>query len=285
MNTIFARGPSLIHRLLLAVLLSIVLMIMDHRFNSFSTVRVYLTSLISPLQYLANTPGQMLNWSAKRLVSHQHLVEENARLTKLNVLMSEGIQRFSILQKENDRLRTLLGSPTHKDASKMVAELMAVDNNPYNHQIIVDKGAIHGVYEGQAVLDDKGIIGQVQHVASTNSRVLLIADITHAIPVRILRNNVQLVATGAGRLSELSINHVAHSTDIRKGDILVSSGLGKRFPEGYPVAKVHSVIRDESRPFAEVVAEPIGQLDRIKYLLLLWPGEAPTEPELEEGKQ
>lgn len=281
MNTIFARGPSLIHRLILAGLLSLSLMLLDHKYDSFSSVRVYMTSLVSPIQYLANTPGQALSWSAKQFVSHQQLVAENARLTQLNVLMSEGLQRFVVLQRENDRLRTLLGSPTHQDARKMVAELMAVDNNPYNHQIIIDKGAIHGVYEGQAVLDDKGIVGQVQYVASTNSRVLLVADVTHAIPVRVLRNNVQLIVSGSGRLSELQINHVPHSKDIRVGDVLVSSGLGKRFPEGYPVAKVSSVNRDESRPFAEVTAEPIALLDRLKYLLLLWPVDAPTAPVLE----
>ena len=107
-------------------------------------------------------------------------------------------------------------------------------------------------------------------VSSTNSRVLLIADVTHAIPVRVARNNVRLIVSGSGSLDELLIQHVAHSSDLKIGDILLSSGLGNIFPEGYPVATITSIIRDESRPFSQVRAKPIAQLDRLKYLLLLW---------------
>ena len=147
---------------------------------------------------------------------------------------------------------------------------MAVDNNPYSHQIVINKGAINGVFEGQPVLDDKGIVGQIMQVSSTNSRVLLIADVTHAIPVRVARNNVRLIVSGSGSLDELLIQHVAHSSDLKIGDILISSGLGNIFPEGYPVATITSIIRDESRPFPQIRAKPIAQLDRLKYLLLLW---------------
>jgi rod shape-determining protein MreC len=135
---------------------------------------------------------------------------------------------------------------------------------------VINKGAINGVFEGQPVLDDRGIVGQIMQVSSTNSRVLVIADVTHAIPVRIARNNVRLIVTGSGSLNELLIPHVAHSSDIKIGDTLLSSGLGNVFPEGYPVATITSIVRDESRPFSQVRAKPVAQLDRLKYLLLLW---------------
>lgn len=278
MDTIFARGPSLLSRLILASLLSLLLIILDHRLDSFSTVRLYLNSLVSPLQYMANLPGQMLNQASSAVTTQRELLEQNARLTRQNILMSEEIQRFNLLKKENDRLRSLLGSPVRPGMRKIVAELMAVDNNPYSHQIVINKGTINGVYEGQPVLDDKGIVGQVMQVGTTTSRVLLIADVTHGVPVRIIRNDVRLVASGSGQLSRLSINHVPHSTDIKEGDILVSSGLGHVFPEGYPVGEITAVVRDETRPFALVRAKPAAQLDRLKHLLLLWPDDAPREP-------
>ncbi|MCC2617650.1 rod shape-determining protein MreC [Aestuariibacter halophilus] len=278
MNTMFTRGPSLPHRTVLALCLSILLILVDHRLDGFAAVKVYLNSLVSPIQYLASLPGQMLSASANRLVSHQQLVAENARLTLQAARMQEKLQRFELLKSENDRLRTLLGSPVRPDAQIMVAELMAVDNNPFSHQIVIDKGAIHGVYESQSVLDDKGIVGQIMEVGTTTSRVLLIADITHAIPLRIARNNVRLVASGSGQLDELFVEHVPHSADIQVGDELVSSGLGNVFPEGYPAAKITSIVRDESRPFAQVRARPMAQLDRLKYLLLLWPSDAPVQP-------
>jgi rod shape-determining protein MreC len=275
MNPIFTSGPSLQHRLALALLLSVALIVLDHKFNSFSSTRVYLNSLVSPLQYLANLPGEMLNASATRLASHQRLLDDNAKLTLQATLMSEQLQRMTFLQAENQRLRRLLNSPVKTNTRKVVAELMAVDNNPYSHQVVINKGALNGVYEGQAVLDENGIVGQIMQVSSTNSRVLLIADVTHAIPVRVARNNVRLVVSGTGSLDELDIQHVPHSTDLQIGDILLSSGLGKVFPEGYPVATVTTIVRDETRPFAQVKAKPIAQLDRLKYLLLLWFEETP----------
>jgi rod shape-determining protein MreC len=275
MNPIFTSGPSLQHRLALALLLSVALIVLDHKFNSFSSTRVYLNSLVSPLQYLANLPGEMLNASATRLASHQRLLDDNAKLTLQATLMSEQLQRMTFLQAENERLRRLLNSPVKTNTRKVVAELMAVDNNPYSHQVVINKGALNGVYEGQAVLDENGIVGQIMQVSSTNSRVLLIADVTHAIPVRVARNNVRLVVSGTGSLDELDIQHVPHSTDLQIGDMLLSSGLGKVFPEGYPVATVTTIVRDETRPFAQVKAKPIAQLDRLKYLLLLWFEETP----------
>jgi rod shape-determining protein MreC len=270
MNLLFSNGPSLPNRLALGLFLSIALILFDHKLDGFGTTRVYLNSLVSPLQYLANLPGQLLNASASRFVSHERLFDDNAKLTHDAMVMNGQLQRLTFLQEENDRLRSLLNSPVQDNTRKVVAELMAVDNNPYSHQIVINKGAISGVYEGQPVLDDKGIVGQIMQVSSTNSRVLLIADVTHAIPVRVARNNVRLIVSGSGSLNELLIQHVAHSSDLKIGDTLLSSGLGNIFPEGYPVATITSIIRDESRPFSQVRAKPIAQLDRLKYLLLLW---------------
>ncbi|MCF2947358.1 rod shape-determining protein MreC [Paraglaciecola aquimarina] len=285
MNLMFSRGPSLQSRLALGLCMSVALILFDHKLNGFGTTRVYLNSLVSPLQYLANLPGEMLNTSASRLVSHERLVTENAKLTHDAVLMSEQLQRLTFLQKENERLRSLLNAPVNNHTERLVAELMAVDNNPYSHQIVINKGAIHGVFEGQPVLDDKGIVGQIQQVSSTNSRVLLIADVTHAIPVRVARNNVRLIVAGSGSLRELFIPHVPHSNELQVGDLLLSSGLGNVFPEGYPVATISSIVRDESRPFAQVLVTPVAQLDRLKYLLVLWPNQQAKDEVLLEDPQ
>lgn len=284
MNLMFSRGPSLQSRLALGLFLSVALILFDHKLNGFGTTRVYLNSLVSPLQYLANLPGEMLNASASRLVSHERLFNENAQLTHDAMLMSEKLQRLTFLQKENERLRRLLNAPVNNHTERLVAELMAVDNNPYSHQIVINKGAIHGVFEGQPVLDDKGIVGQIQQVSSTNSRVLLLADVTHAIPVRVARNNVRLVVAGSGSLRELFIPHVPHSNELKEGDLLLSSGLGNVFPEGYPVATISSIIRDESRPFAQVLATPIAQLDRLKYMLVLWSNQQPKNKTVVEAE-
>lgn len=273
MNEVFPRGPSLLTRLCIVLTLSVGAMVIDTKIENVSTVRTYLTSLVSPLQYIADLPGALLDWSASRFNSRQSMLEENERLTNQITLMNEKLQRFVVLEEENNNLRKLLDAPTRDSMHRMIAELMAVDNNPYSHQIVINKGAIHDVYQGQSVLDDTGIVGQIVEVGTTNSRVLLISDITHAIPVRISRNNIRMIASGTGSLNELSLNHVAHSGDIEVGDLLVSSGLGNVFPEGYPVGTITSIVRDESKPFALITAKPSAQLDRLKYLLLLWPAD------------
>ncbi len=281
MDTIFTRGPSLNNRLALALAMSVLLIFIDHKLDGFNSTRVYLNSLMSPLQYLANLPSLMLSESAQRLTSQQQLLAENERLKNEVLKMSERLQRFDVLQSENEQLRKLLKAPVKTEMRKMVAELMAVDNNPYSQQIVINKGAIDGVYLSQSVLDDRGIVGQVMEVGTTNSRVLLISDVTHAIPVRSVRNNIRYIASGTGSLDELYLEHVPHSVDVQVGDLLITSGLGNVFPEGYPVARVKTVVRDESRPFATVTAQPLARLNRLKYLLLLWPQDDTEMPDSE----
>jgi rod shape-determining protein MreC len=290
MNEVFARGPSLLTRLCLVLILSAGAMVIDTKVENISTLRTYLTSFVSPLQYIADLPGALLDWSASRFTSRQTMLEENERLTSQITLMNEKLQRFVVLEEENRSLRKILEAPMRSEMHRMIAELMAVDNNPYSHQIVINKGAIDDVFEGQSVLDDTGIVGQVVEVGTTNSRVLLISDIIHAIPVRNSRNDIRMIASGTGVLNELSLNHVAHSGDIQEGDLLISSGLGNIFPEGYPVGTVNKIVRDESKPFASITATPSAQLDRLKYLLLLWPADSapdealsPDEIESKEG--
>lgn len=271
MNEVFARGPSLSTRLAFVLVLSLGAMIIDTKVDNFATARTYLNSIVSPLQYIANLPGAMLSWSADRFSSRQKLLQDNEELTNQVTLMSEQLQRFRTLELENKSLRKLLDAPVRDSMHKMITELMAVDTNPYSHQIVINKGAIDGVFLNQSVLDDGGIVGQVSEVGTTNSRVLLISDVTHAIPVRIERNNVRFIAVGDGSLDTIKLQYVPHSADIRVGDVIVSSGLGEVFPEGYPVGTISYIVRNESRPFADVSAKPSAQLDRIKFLLLLWP--------------
>ncbi|TKB51219.1 rod shape-determining protein MreC [Ferrimonas sediminicola] len=270
MKPFFNRGASVQYRLFMAVLLSLALILANDRLLP---LRSTMATLVSPLQYLANLPAQVLDGLSTNLSSRAELLRENERLRQRQLLMSEQLLKMANLQEENDRLRALLQSPTRKDARRMVAEVMYVDRDPFKSQILIDKGINEGVYVGQPVLDDSGVVGQVTEVAQSTARVLLIADFTHAIPVRVARNDVRAVAHGSGKLDQLELVNVPMSTDIRVGDLLISSGLGQRFPEGYPVATVTQVVRDEGMTWAQVSAEPVAHLDRIRYLLLLWQNE------------
>jgi rod shape-determining protein MreC len=135
--------------------------------------------------------------------------------------------------------------------------------------VVINRGANDGVVEGQPVIDEKGVVGQILHVGASSSRVLLISDISHAVPVRVKRNGLRLIASGSGRVDRLVHNFVTKSDDVKVGDLLVTSGLGGKYPEGYPVSRVTSVRADESREFARIYSQPVAEIDRLRYMLLL----------------
>jgi rod shape-determining protein MreC len=271
MNPIFKHGPSPQYRVILMLICSALLIFFDHKMTSFERVRGYLQSLVSPLQYLATAPKQLLDWSVDNMVTKKQLVEDNKTLKMNELVYKERAIQLRIVQQENDRLRALLHSPVRVNVKTMLAEILSVDGDPYSQQVVINRGANDDVHEGQAIVDDQGVVGQILHAGTITSRVLLITDVSHAVPVRIERNGTRLVASGTGNINRMSINHVSNSTDIKPGDLLVTSGLGGKYPEGYPVARVTIVKKDESRPFAYVQSEPIAQINRLRYLLLLWP--------------
>ncbi|OAN16524.1 rod shape-determining protein MreC [Photobacterium jeanii] len=271
MKPIFGRGPSLQLRLFLAILLSVSLMLADSRLDAFAHFRYLLNSAIAPLQYAANLPRAMLDNVSGQLSSHQNLLAENKKLKRELLVQQSDVLLLDQLTQENQRLRDLLGSPFIRDERKMITEVMAVDSDPYSHQVMIDKGRTDGVYEGQPVINEKGIVGQVSYVGAHNSRVLLLIDPTHGIPVQVVRNDIRVIATGSGQIDQIQLEHVPSSTDIEVGDLLVTSGLGGRYPEGYPVANVTEFSFDNKRPFAQIKARPTVQFDRLRYLLLVWP--------------
>lgn len=283
MKPIFGRGPSLQLRLFLAVIISIAAIVADSRFGVFSHVRVYLSSLVSPLQYMANAPGTLLDTMSTQVQTRAGLIEQTKQQEQQLFTLRSRLLKMDHLEHENQRLRELLGSPVHKEFRKMVAELLSVDSDPFSHQVLINKGALDGVYNGQPVINDQGVIGQVLHVGSTTSRVLLITDSSHGIPVRVLRNDLRAIASGSGELDKLELRNLPRNTDVQVGDLLVTSGLGGRFPEGYPVATVTRSDYVEGKPFAQVEAKPLVALDRLRYLLLLWTDKKPEVHDDEEA--
>ena len=236
---------------------------------SFESLRGYLQSMVSPLQYLANTPKIAMTWISTNIATRSQLMNENQQFRLNELKFHEQAMQLDIIKQENERLRSLLASPLRSELKKMVAEILSVDSDPYTHQLVINRGARDGAYEGQPVLDALGIVGQILHVGQTTSRIVLITDISHAVPVRVERNGLRLLASGSGQIDRLNHNFVSQSADIKVGDVLVTSGLGGKYPEGYPVSIISFVDKNESREFIKVYSTPIAQIDRLRYLLLL----------------
>lgn len=271
MNPIFGAGPSLPLRFSLAFVVSFFTITYDVYTDSSTQIRSYLNTLVSPIQYLASLPEQALDTTSKYAATKQALLDENKRLRELQLLQNEKLQRYGMLVFENKKLRALLDTNPRVDARKQVAEIMAVASNPFSQNVLIDKGSSEDVYESQPVLDDLGVVGQVISVGTTNARVLLLTDQTHAIPIRVARNDVRGILNGTGNINSLELVNLPHGTDVKVGDRLITSGLGGTFPEGYPVAEVIDIKPDVSQPFMKVYAKPIAQVERLRHVLLLWP--------------
>ncbi|HDR0997036.1 rod shape-determining protein MreC [Pasteurella multocida] len=271
MKPIFGKAPPLGLRLILAILASIALIVSDGQSNAMIKARSIMETAVGGLYYLANTPRTVLDGVSDNLVDTNKLQIENRVLRDQLREKNADLLLLDQLKVENQRLRLLLNSPLRTDEYKKIAEVLTAETDVYRKQVVINQGQRDGAYVGQPIIDEKGIVGQLISVGENTSRVLLLTDVTHSIPVQVLRNDVRLIASGTGRNDELSLDHVPRSVDIVKGDLLVTSGLGGRFLEGYPVAIVESVSRDGQNYFATVTAKPLASIERLRYVLLLWP--------------
>ncbi len=259
---------------MLAIVLSISLMVMDQQFQQLRQIRSVLAFVTYPLQVLAILPVSLMRWLDEATTTRKELQAENHHLREAILRARARLQRFESLRAENLRLRNLLDASYKMGNRILIAELSAVDLDPYRQQVVIDKGSTSGVFIGQPVLNANAVMGQVIQTTPFSSTVLLITDLSHSIPVQILRNDLRTIALGTGRINELSLPYLPTNSDIRVGDKLVTSGLGGKFPSGYPIATVTRINRSPDNAFAEIVATPTAHLDRSREVLLVWPVQA-----------
>ncbi|HWK52523.1 MAG TPA: rod shape-determining protein MreC [Steroidobacter sp.] len=278
-RNIIGRGPPLGAGLFFLGLVSVGIMMLDHRGNYLETVREWLGAAASPVYAVVQTPGQAWDWLTGSFADRNRLRIENADLSKeLNEARVKLLQ-FDSLREENVRLRAVREASAGVGGRTMIAEIMRVDVDPFRHRVRINKGSDDGVFKNQPVLDAFGIFGQVVQVDRYSSTIILISDSGHAIPVQVNRNGIRSIAVGAGDLNKLSLPYMTVESDVKAEDLLVSSGLDGIFPAGYPVARVSKVERNPADTFALVEARPLAQLDRDREVLLLWADTpAPVEP-------
>ena len=280
MKPLFVRRPSSLLRLVAAVVVSIVLMSVDHRANHLESARSLLSTMLYPLHLVIHLPVRTGEWLSEHLSTHRTILRENARMREELIIARSRLKRLPELEAKNRRLRDLLLSSSKLNGSTeagryaLVAELISVDTDPFSRRFVLNAGHRDGVLAGQPVIDANGVMGQVTHTGPFSSSALLITDPSHALPVRIHRNGLRAMALGTGPLHLLKLSHIPNSADVQVGDRIVTSGLGNRFPAGYPVGEVVKVLRDLSRPFAEIHVQPSAMLDRSREVILVRSDEA-----------
>ena len=255
----------------MSVVLSIVLMTMDHRYDQLEKVRAGIAVILTPVQYLVHLPIAGINWLGETFASHNNLLKDNSRLNKEWHELRAQLLKYSALEAENMRLRELLDSSIKIQDRVLIAEVLHVEMDPLKRQIIINKGSQDQAFIGQTVIDALGVVGQIIHVSPLSSTVMLITNPDHAIPVQIARNGIRSIAVGSQEDYRLELPYLATNADVKTGDLLITSGLGGRFPYGYPVAEVYRIEQDEVATFSNAYARPTARLDRHREVLMVWP--------------
>lgn len=264
----FASGPSPLARLFLYALLSVFLMIADKHTDHVSELRRVIGLVVSPLQKLAYAPFQFYD-ELEQYFANLSLIEEIAQLRQTHLRNRYKLYQLHALTVENQHLHALLDATEQSQFRTVLAEIMSTPRNPFNRKIILNKGSSSDIREGHIVIDNLGVIGQVTKVYPLTAEVTLITDKGHTVPVRIARNAINTVISGAGRNNELELQFFSVNTDIQLGDLLVTSGIGGVYPSGLPVGRVTLIEHDKSMQFAHIICTPVAGVDRHRYVLVL----------------
>lgn len=268
MKMIFVRDTAYGVRLIFVCIFACALMFIDYRFEQFRAVRGSLSTIVFPAQKMVDLPIACIRNFGGFLATQQYLFSENKKLQAAQLLLQGRLQKLEALEKENQHFRELLQSGTQIAEDMAIASIINIDPDPFTHQVIINKGKNANVYQGQTLIDAHGIMGTIIAVNDLESRAMLITDASHAVPVENLRNGVRAIAVGTGG-ANLELRHVQKSLDILEGDVFVTSGLGGRFPVGFPVGKVIEAKRDRGKPFATIVLQTHAKLDRGGHVLLI----------------
>lgn len=267
---IIGRGPPLWAGTFFLTVVSIVVMVLDHRGGYLDTARVWMSAAANPIYVVVQAPYQAWTWLADSFADRSRLRTENELLSAQLRAAQSRLLRFDSLAEENRRLREIREASKGVSERTLIAEIINVSVQPFRHMVVINKGVDDGVFRGQPVLDAFGVVGQVIQVGKTTATLMLITDAEHAVPVQVNRNGIRSIAVGTGEAAKLSLPYMTVESDVRRGDLLVSSGLDQIFPAGYPVATVTKVERNAADTFATVEAKPLAQLDRDREVLLLW---------------
>ena len=267
--TLFAEGTASTLRLIVYLALAAILMVLDHRAGYLEDLRRLTGAVVEPVYRIAAFPADVARATRTAVVSQDRLAKENRELRDALLLAQARLNRLDALVAQNARLKDLLDAQNSLGLSVQLAHLVDVDLDPFRPRVVLNAGASQGITVGQPVIDAHGVMGQIIEVMSNTSVAMLITDPTHAIPVMIERSGLRTIAYGTGAIDMLDLPNIPISADVQVGDRLVTSGLGGRFPAGFPVGEILSLKPDKSGMFAAAEARPAAALDRSGDVLLL----------------
>ena len=272
-NRLFAKSKRASSGFVLALSMSLALMVADHHYQYLDNVRSGFSLLVSPLQYVVDYPVRVIGWVGSLIGTKKALIDENMQLRYQQTMLEAQLQKLLVISNENSQLKALLSASSSSNMTAVAAQILAVDTTSSRQLLVLNKGRRDGVIPGLPVLDAKGVMGQIIDVGLMTSTVLLISDSKSAVPVRNDRTGERAILVGTNNMSQLSLINLPRTSTIAKGDLLVTSGLGRRYPEGYPVGLVELVKHTPGEDFIKVLVSPVALLNRNRLVLVVWPEE------------
>jgi rod shape-determining protein MreC len=259
-------------RFTLYAILSILLMFFDQRRGWLEQARYFFSYAAYPLQLAVSSPTAAWHWMQDVSKTREQLRVENGQLRAEERELELKTLRYEALARENGELRGLRDALPAVADHWLVAEVVDVELNNLQQRILVNRGVSNGAFKGQAVMDSHGLLGQTVHVGPWSAEIILVTDPEHAVPVQIERTGVRTIAVGAGDTNTelLALPYLPANADVKVGDLLITSGLGGVFPQGYPVARVTEVRHDAVQPLAQIRAAPLARLDQLREVMLVW---------------
>lgn len=270
-NKLFAKGKHRAVSFVFALALSICFMFSDYHYHYLGSLRSSFSFLVSPLQYAVDYPVRIMNWIPSLVSAKSSLINENMKLRYQQTMLEAELQKLLVIKEENSQLKELLLTSSKAKMKAMAAQILAVDTSISRQLVILNKGKRDGAYTGQPVLDAKGVMGQIIDVGYMTSTVLLISDAKCAVPVRNNRTGERSILVGTNNIGQLSLINLPRTSATKKGDLLVTSGLGRLYPEGYPVGRVEKVTSVPGEAFIKIDVSPVALLNRNRLVLLIWP--------------
>jgi rod shape-determining protein MreC len=265
-----ARGPAFGFRFFCYAVLSVILMFYDKKGGWLDTARYGLQAAIYPLQLAVNSPSAAWSWVRESFATREALQKEvdglRAQLREQQLIT----MRQAALASENATLRALNHSFPDVIEKRLVGEIINAETSTFRQRLLVNRGGQSTVYKSQPVVTGEGVLGQVFRIGPFSSEVILITDSEHMVPVQVVRSGVRTIALGTGDSNSLDLPYVPQNYDVKEGDLLVTSGLGRVFPFGLPVAKVTKVTRDPTQSLAAIQAAPLARMDSGREVLFIW---------------
>ena len=257
------------YRLIIVIILSCVLMYQDYQGTYTVKLRSYLSASLYPIQYLINLPNNLQESLYENFLNREEIISQNQKLKEENLNLKSQMQQIYRLESENKRLYELIDSKPKTENTYLFADIISTSKILNKHQILINRGSRDGIQLGSSIVNAEGIVGHVIRDQIFASEVLLISDLEHAIPVEIVRTGLRTIAVGTGEFNSLKINTLPKNSDLKKEDIVITSGLGGRYPEGFPVGTIKEIIAEAGNPFLEVEILPFANLKTINEVWVI----------------